>query len=818
MGLNDREESNPITCNSVAEKLVERYPQAEHLNWADFRGWSALIEAGANGKLDTVRFLLDKGANIMATDENRRNVLHVASLRGHLDVVRFLLNLKKELVNTVDAFGATPLLLALDQARSDVAAHLVSKDADIKCHDREGFTPAHVATLAGTIDTLKLLCTKDKSVLEAKDFRGRTPMLLAAAQGNLECVKFLVLQGSDLRTSDRLGRNAVMLAAAGGYAQIVRYLLDKQPGLIDLTDENCNPALDLATAEQVRVLLAKAYPAEHYVIARLNKINARTQQLATVQSGFTGSDDDFDSIRATMRKNRPEKVLQFVTRVLASAITRPLSDFETVDPPVNKIEALQARVVGIHENASIEEQVDAVRHRGRALIMMHQRCYNRQQVADAVAGCIEADTRKPVLASIEDLEQQISNWQREKRTLAEERAAYQTGLEELIKLIEPLKTRFKLPLEKTPELVSLSQFEGVIGNQADAFHTDFDQTTSRLAEDVRMLQTILNIVDVQSAQMRTKFQHDLAEGVREFDEAKAVYETAWSNVRGQVQQSYEVVSKQFADTSAQFEMINAQNPLGEIRKSYLTVLNRLENDKAFHERLLERLSQVQEEVVQLDATPISASAGESEKYKSVFRFEHDARVVAQGAECQGSASELIAPVLKASSVTEMVVPPELLVESEAPAEEEKVDTVEDHAAEAAPTARIITITPFSRGNSLQEIPIAPAENLTHSTSEISPAVSEASDVTISGPPPLPGRPKDLSIAPEGMTSIIPARLMQQLATAEPGSSASIRAVRETHSVAKMLKQFEAAAAIAEDPVPSPRPKSRSVSVSRQTQQ
>jgi hypothetical protein len=252
--------------------------------------------------------------------------------------------------------------------------------------------------------------------------------------------------------------------------------------MLNLTDENCNPAFDLTNSEPVRAVLgAKPFPVEHYVNERLNKINGRTQELAAVQEGFVSSEEEFGQIRDTMRKDRPEKVLQFVTRVLASSITRPLCDFETVDPPARKIEALQTRIAGVAENASVEEQVDSVRHRGRMLIMMNERCHRRQEVVDVVAERIEEDTRKPVLASIQDLEGQIANWELEKKTLAEEREAYAAGLQNIIGLIEPLKTRFKYVREESPELASLAEFENRIVSQSDQFHADFAYFTSRVS-------------------------------------------------------------------------------------------------------------------------------------------------------------------------------------------------------------------------------------------------------------------------------------------------------------------------------------------------
>ncbi|KAI9031345.1 hypothetical protein DFJ74DRAFT_616021 [Hyaloraphidium curvatum] len=195
------------------------------------------------------------------------------------------------------------------------------------------------------------------------------------------------------------------------------------------------------------------------------------------------------------------------------------------------------------------------------------------------------------------------------------------------------------------------------------------------------------------------------------------------------------------------------------------------------------------------------AAERSDKYKSLFFFEQDTLRAAEGEDSQGSASSRIAPVLKASSVTEMVVPPELVVEV-------PIVTASDAGlGVAGDSIPVVAITPFSRGSSLQDIVVPDAVGES--------PVSEASDATLlkGSAPKVPARPRKASAGkgPEGVPSIIPARFVQSLANAEAGKSASIRAMRDSHSVSKMLKQFEQAS-VADESIPSPR--SRSVSGQR----
>jgi ankyrin repeat protein len=50
---------------------------------------TSLFLACGNGKLDVVRFLIEKGADIHVID---RNPIHAASFYGHLDIVQMLIN------------------------------------------------------------------------------------------------------------------------------------------------------------------------------------------------------------------------------------------------------------------------------------------------------------------------------------------------------------------------------------------------------------------------------------------------------------------------------------------------------------------------------------------------------------------------------------------------------------------------------------------------------------------------------------------------------------------------------------------------------
>ncbi len=51
-------------------------------------------------------------------------------------------------------------------------------------------------------------------------------LLSASFYGNLETVKYLILNGADIEATDKLGETALMLAARTGHLELVRHLID----------------------------------------------------------------------------------------------------------------------------------------------------------------------------------------------------------------------------------------------------------------------------------------------------------------------------------------------------------------------------------------------------------------------------------------------------------------------------------------------------------------------------------------------------------------------------------------------------------------
>lgn len=83
---------------------------------------TALHQAARNGKVDTVRALIDHGAEVDATNTRGQTALHEAAMGGFFEVCRLLIHCGADL-NAVDNRKRTPLYWAAEEDREKFQNH-----------------------------------------------------------------------------------------------------------------------------------------------------------------------------------------------------------------------------------------------------------------------------------------------------------------------------------------------------------------------------------------------------------------------------------------------------------------------------------------------------------------------------------------------------------------------------------------------------------------------------------------------------------------------------------------------------------------------
>ena len=148
-----------------------------------------LIQASRNGRTETVAMLLEKGADMNATDNYGETVLQWASENGHTEIVKMLLE----------------------------------KGADVNAKRNCGNAALSSASYGGYTEIVKMLL-KNGAIVNAEDNHGWTALQLASENGRIEIVKMLLADGADVNAKNNDGNTALQVASETGHTDIVAML------------------------------------------------------------------------------------------------------------------------------------------------------------------------------------------------------------------------------------------------------------------------------------------------------------------------------------------------------------------------------------------------------------------------------------------------------------------------------------------------------------------------------------------------------------------------------------------------------------------
>ena len=112
---------------AIVKNILAAYPDA--LQWDDVMGGTALRKAVAHGsaKMDVVRFLVEKGADIEARDKDGYTPLMFTAMHAERDALKFLLE-KGARTEPVDEKGCTAAQIARDCDHPDVAEFITAHE------------------------------------------------------------------------------------------------------------------------------------------------------------------------------------------------------------------------------------------------------------------------------------------------------------------------------------------------------------------------------------------------------------------------------------------------------------------------------------------------------------------------------------------------------------------------------------------------------------------------------------------------------------------------------------------------------------------
>jgi ankyrin repeat protein len=186
---------------------------------------NGLYYASYLGLRETVKRLLEHGANVNTQGGEFDNALCAASSRGHAEIVRLLLDKGADIHAQGGEFD-NALCAASWGGNTEIVRLLLDKGADIHAQgDRYG-NALCAASWGGQAEIVRLLLDKGADI-HAQGGRFGNALCAASWGGNTEIVRLLLDKGADIHAQGGSYGNALCAASSGGHAEIVRLLLDK---------------------------------------------------------------------------------------------------------------------------------------------------------------------------------------------------------------------------------------------------------------------------------------------------------------------------------------------------------------------------------------------------------------------------------------------------------------------------------------------------------------------------------------------------------------------------------------------------------------
>ena len=172
-----QEKMNEMAYDGDLQSFQSSITKFKTVNFQDERGWTPLMAAADNNQLSIIDFLIKE--------------------RSYLDIQ--------------NESGDTALMRAVYMNHNKAAEKLILAGASMKIRDKNGFTPFLKACEKGRLE-MAMLLAKEKA-----DFKDRTlnpikksALHLAVKKGNLELIKWLLENGSEINAKDEDGKSPLM--------------------------------------------------------------------------------------------------------------------------------------------------------------------------------------------------------------------------------------------------------------------------------------------------------------------------------------------------------------------------------------------------------------------------------------------------------------------------------------------------------------------------------------------------------------------------------------------------------------------------------
>ncbi len=149
--------------------------------------------------------------------------MRTAALQGNLDVVQQCVTQGID-IEEADQLDRTALMFASFNGHTEIVGFLIEKGADVQKQNSEGRSSLMFASSGPFPETVQLLLENGSDPNAKDSIEGWTPLMYAAAEGNIEVIEVLLDYDADVTLQDTDGETATDFARNNGHSEVVALL------------------------------------------------------------------------------------------------------------------------------------------------------------------------------------------------------------------------------------------------------------------------------------------------------------------------------------------------------------------------------------------------------------------------------------------------------------------------------------------------------------------------------------------------------------------------------------------------------------------
>lgn len=223
--IDDQHDSNLITAvrQNDLDTVKTILQNGADINFQNINGATALMIATQNGNATIVHELIARGANVNIQSNHHGTALMAAAKNSNTAIVHELLAHGAH-VNIQSIDNTTALMIAAGEGHLAIVHELIARGSNVNLQNTKGLTALMIAVSKGHVAIAQELIGR-RAYINLQTASGTTALMFATQKNNLAIVQELIAHGADINFKNSNGLTALMLAAQNGHLPILEELI-----------------------------------------------------------------------------------------------------------------------------------------------------------------------------------------------------------------------------------------------------------------------------------------------------------------------------------------------------------------------------------------------------------------------------------------------------------------------------------------------------------------------------------------------------------------------------------------------------------------